>query len=166
MMSENKKPEKKKPDDSKILGKLKECYELGKQYYSNDHRRMQMLNDTDNGFLWRAIGAKFPPYQILPDTNFISYVKDNILASLYTTAKSAEVRPTSEDDKELCAKLNIILDNLWSTQDIGFKQFQAGERAALLNLGVTQVGWLENTLVGKGDFTSKGQVVLQNIDPM
>ena len=166
MMSENKKPEKKKPDDSKILGKLKECYELGKQYYSSDHRRMQMLNDTDNGFLWRAIGAKFPPYQILPDTNFISYVKDNILASLYTTAKSAEVRPTSEDDKELCAKLNIILDNLWSTQDIGFKQFQAGERAALLNLGVTQVGWLENTLVGKGDFTSKGQVVLQNIGPM
>ena len=120
MMSENKKHEKKKPDDSKILGKLKECYEIGKQYYSNDHRRMQMLNDTDNGFLWRAIGAKFPPYQILPDTNFISYVKDNILASLYTTAKSAEVRPTSEDDKELCAKLNIILDNLWSTQDIGF----------------------------------------------
>lgn len=165
-MSESKKSENKKFDEAKILGYLKECYELGKQYYARDHRRMRMLDQTDNGDLWKAIGAHFPPYQILPDTNYVSYVKDNILASLYTTAKSAEVRPTSEDDKELCTKLNLILDNLWAVENVGFKQFQAGERAALLNKGVTQVGWNEKNKSGKGEFMQKGQVVLKNINPM
>lgn len=164
-MSDSKTP-KHMPDDV-VVSKCKEKYELGLQYYGRDHRRMRMLDQTDNGDLWRAIGSKFPPYQILPDTNQISYVKDNLLASLYTTAKSAEVRPTSDDDKELCVKLSIVLDNFWSVNRVGFIQFQAGERAALLNLGVTQVGWDENVLVGKkGEYRQKGQVVLKNINPM
>lgn len=118
---------------------------------------MRMLDMTDRGDLWMAVGAKFPPYQILPDTNFVTYVKDNLTASLYTTAKSAEIRPTSEDDAELCTKLNLVLDNLWAVENVGFKQFQAGERAALLNLGITQVGWDE-----KGG----SRVVIKNIDPI
>lgn len=161
-MSDN----KNKWTDEKILARLKEGYDLAIQYYGRDQRRMKMLDMTDNGDLWRAIQAKFPAYQILPDTNLVSYVKDNILASLYTTAKSAEVRPTSEDDQELCTKLNILLDHLWSTEDVGYKQFQAGERAALLNLGITQVGWDENVLIGNGEYQRKGKVVLKNIDPM
>lgn len=153
-------------DDNAILGMLKEKYDLGIQYYSRDHRRMRMLDMTDNGELWRAIGAKFPPYQVLPDTNTVSYVKDNILASLYTTAKSAEVRPTSEDDEELCTKLNLILDNFWNVQNVGYKQFQAGERAALLNIGITQVGWDENVYEGLFGRGNKGRIVLKNTDPM
>lgn len=164
--STSKAEDKDKRTDNEILGQLKEFYDLGKQYYSRDHRRMRMLDMTDNGDLWRAIGANFPPYQILPDTNQVSYVKDNILASLYTTAKSAEVRPTSEDDAELCTKLNIILDNFWSTNNIGFKQFEAGERAALLNKGVTQVGWDEDFLGGTGEYRQKGRVVVKNVNPM
>ena len=160
----DKKP--KKMDEVHLLGYLKECYELGKQYYAKDHKRMQMLDQTDKGNLWKAINANFPPYQILPDTNYVSYVKDNILASLYTTAKSAEVRPTSQEDGELCTKLNLILDNIWDTQDVGYKQFQAGERAALLNLGITQVGWDEDYMEGVGDFAQKGRVTLKNVDPM
>lgn len=163
-MSENKKNHE--WTDEEILGHLKEDYDLGLQYYARDHRRMRMLDMTDNGDLWRAIGANFPPYQILPDTNFVSYVKDNILASLYTTAKSADIRPTSDDDKELCMKLSIVLENFWDVNNVGYKQFQAGERAALLNKGVTQVGWDESISVGKGEFKQKGKVVLKNINPM
>lgn len=157
---------KKEFDEKKVLAKLKECYDLGIQYYGREHRRMKMLDMTDQGDLWKAIGANFPPYQILPDTNWVSYVKDNILASLYTTAKSAEVRPTSDDDKELCTKLNLVLDNFWATEDVGYKQFQAGERAALLNLGITQIGWDESFFGGTGDYREKGHVVVENIDPM
>lgn len=158
--------QKNKLTDEQLLAKLKEQYDLGRQYYLRAHRKMRMLDMTDNGDLWKAIQAKFPAYQILPDTNYVSYVKDNILASLYTTAKSAEVRPTSQDDEELCTKLNIILDNFWAVQDVGFKQFQAGERAALLNLGITQVGWNEDILKGTGESQEKGEIVIKNIDPI
>ena len=68
--------------ESKLLGSLKEKYDIGKQYYGRAHKKMKMLDATDNGDLWKAIKAKFPPYQVLPDTNHISYVKNNLLASL------------------------------------------------------------------------------------
>lgn len=162
------KDKKDAPSEKDILRCLKENWDLGKQYYARDHRRMRMLDMTDNGERWRALEANFEPYQILPDTNGVSYVKDQLLASLYTTAKSAEVRPTSEDDAELCTKLNIALDNLWAVESVGFKQFQAGERAALLNLGITQIGWDESFIKGDLDKATleKGRLVIKNVDPM
>lgn len=161
---------KNKPEltDKEILAKLKEFWDLGKQYYARDQRRMRMLDMTDGGDRWRAIGSNFEPYQILPDTNLVSYVKENILASLYTTAKSAEVIPTSEQDAELCTKLNLYLNNLWAVEDIGYKMYLAGERAALLNLGITQVGWDEDFVKDNKEDAKvqKGRVLLKNINPM
>ena len=81
-----------------------------------------MLEQIDSGDLWKAIKAKFPAYQILPDTNFVSYVKNNIVASLYTVMKSASI-PTTEDDKEICTHLNIALERIWSIGNIGYLQF-------------------------------------------
>ena len=52
---------------------LSEYWNLMKQHYSRDHKRMRMLEQVDSSDLWKAMGAKFPSYQILPDTNFISY---------------------------------------------------------------------------------------------
>jgi len=117
---------------------------------------MRLLNSTDQGDLWKALRAKFPPYQLLPDTNFVSYVKTNILASLYTVTKSAEIVPTSEHDQEVCTLLNIALEHEWDKNTVGYYQFLAGDRAALLNFGITQAFWDEK----------KKQVGYKNIDPM
>jgi len=154
-----------KPDLISIK-KLKEWYDLCVSYYAREHKRMRLLDATDRGELWKAIGAKFPPYQILPDTNFISYVKNNLLASIYTVVKSAEIQPTSEKDVEITQHLNIALDRIWDLSNIGFYQFQAGERAALLNLGITQVGWDDKLTAGSGDSFYKGNVTVKNVDPI
>lgn len=135
---------------------MKEHYELGKRYYSRVHKKMRLLNSTDQGDLWRALKAKFPPYQLLPDTNYVSYIKQNILASLYTVTKSAEIIPTSEHDQEACTLLNIALEHEWDKNTVGYYQFLAGDRAALLNYGLTQVYWDEN----------KKQAGYKNIDPI
>ena len=142
--------------ESKLLGSLKEKYDIGKQYYGRAHKKMKMLDATDNGDLWKAIKAKFPPYQVLPDTNHISYVKNNLLASLYTVTKSAEIVPTTEQDVEICELLNVALEHEWDKHNVGYYQVCAGERAALLNLGITQVTYSED----------KDDVVFMNIDPM
>lgn len=142
--------------EKKIVTHCKECWDLCKTYYARDIKKMFLLDAMDNGDMWKALKAKFPSYQILPDTNYVSYVKNNMLASLYTTTKSAEVVPTSQEDADLITNLNVILENIWDIEDVGFKQFQAGERAALLNLGITQVGWDEK----------EKKVVFKNIDPM
>lgn len=140
----------------RLLGRLKENYDIGKQYYGRAHKKMRMLDATDNGDLWKAIGAKFPPYQVLPDTNYVSYVKSNILASLYTVTKSAEIVPTNEEDVEICTLLNVALEHEWDKHNVGYYQFCAGERAALLNLGITQVTYDK----------SQDDVAFINIDPL
>ena len=127
--------------------------------YSRAFRRVQLLDATDRGRLWEVLRAKFPKYQLLPDTNHISYVKNNLLASLYTVTKSAQILPTSEDDKDIVMQLNVMLDHYWGTLHVGRYQMQAGERAALTNLGITQVGWSTNS-------SGKSGPVLKNVDPV
>ncbi|MCQ2968540.1 MAG: hypothetical protein MJ191_00185 [Clostridium sp.] len=145
---------------------LQEYWDLMKQHYARDHKRMKKLEQVDSGDFWKAIKAKFPEYQILPDTNFISYVKNNLVASLYTVMKSASILPTSDDDKQICTELNIALDRIWSIGNFGQLQFQAGSNAALFNVGYTQVGWDETLTAGTGDALYKGNVTLKNINPI
>ena len=135
--------------------------------YSGVFARARKLDAADSGDLWKAVQAKFPSYQILPDTNYISYVKDNIVAAIYTVGKSAHIMPTSEDDKEIVEHLNVALEHIWNSVDVPKYQLQAGERAALLNFGLTQVGWDGDMAVGNGsNVLYKGEVVMKNINPM
>lgn len=164
-MSDNKKSENALPEKYGI-DTLKEFFNIGKSEYAAAHRRAQKLDATDRGKLWEAVRAEFPKYQILPDTNYISYVKNNILASIYTVGKSAKLLPTSEKDKEIVEQLNIALDNIWGTHDVAKYQMFAGERAALLNYGVTQVGWDNNVVRGTEDTFHKGELALKNVNPL
>lgn len=137
------------------LEQLRDNWKTASTYYDKAIRRAQILDATDRCRLWEVLGVKFPPYQILPDTNDVNYVKANIVAGVYTVTKNAQLIPTTAEDKETITALNILLDHVWGTQRVGYYQLRAGERAALLNLGITQVGW----------DSEKKQVVLKNIDP-
>lgn len=134
--------------------------------YQPAFKRAQVLDATDRGKLWKAINAKFPTFQVLPDTNHVSYVKNNLLASLYSVGRSAHLNPTSENDRDVVQAINNILDHIWDTARVGFYQMQAGERAALLNYGVTQVGWDPKRTGKIGDTFFKGNFTIKNIDPM
>lgn len=147
------------------IGKLREQFDLCRSQYAKEHKRMQVLDLTDRGGLWEALGAKFPPYQILPDTNHVAYIKNNMVASIYTVAKCAELLPTSDKDKDIITNINVALEQEWNLTNIGKMQKQAGANAALHNIGITQIGWDENMVSG-GDTIQKGQVRAKNISPL
>ena len=153
-------------DEGKLLEQLKSYYDIAINWYGPIHRKIRLLDAIDRGDLWKALRAKFPAYQILPDSNHVSYVKNNILASIYTVAKSAQIIPTSEDDKEIVTQLNVAMEQIWDLCGVGFKQFEAGERAALLNYGITQIGWDESVITKSKDFTMKGNCSFTNVDPI
>lgn len=153
-------------EDIALIEKLNGYFDTCRSHYAKVHKKMKLLDATDSGELWKALNAKFPHYQILPDTNFISYIKSNLLASIYTVTKGADIQPTSENDKDLIVNLNIALERIWKLCNVGYYQFQAGERAALLNIGITQVGWSESIVGGSGNAFTKGNIVLKNINPM
>lgn len=148
------------------LDQLSGNYSVAASEYSKAFRRAAKLDMVDQTELWAAIASKYPSYQILPDTNHVSYVKNNILASIYTVGKSASLLPTSETDKDIVTQLNIVLENIWAQADVPMFQLRAGERAALMNLGVTQVGWDNDVLSTDPNNFYKGSVVLKNVNPL
>jgi hypothetical protein len=148
------------------LTMLKDNFNVANTEYSAAFSRAKKLDMVDKNKLWRAVSAQYPSYQILPETNHVSYIKNNILASIYTVGKCASILPTSEQDREIVMQLNIALEQIWSQLDVPYYQLLAGERAALLNLGVTQVGWDNNVVSGKDKTFQKGRCVLKNINPL
>ena len=134
--------------------------------YAKVLQRMRILDGADRGKLWDVVKAKFPKYQLTPDSNWINYIKENLVASIYTTGRYAELMPKSNDDIKFTAEFNTALSTIWDGIKADYYQFLAGERAALLNIGITMVGWKKNMLGGTKGHWYKGDITLQNIDPM
>lgn len=145
---------------------LVDNWDLAKREYAPIRKKMGLLNALDSGKLWERLCKKFPQYQIAPDTNHVNYVKENILASIYTVGKGASVIPKHPDDKMFTDDVNKVMDTIWDVLDVPSYQQKAGERAALLNLGVTQVGWNQDIRGGTHHSWYKGDVVFKNVDPM
>ena len=163
------KPDTKKKDkksDSELLSKLKEYYDIAKAQYAPEQKRIKLLDAVDSTDVWKAMKMSFPKHQILPDTNYVTYVKSNLVASIYTVSKVPTILATSDEDKEIVMRLNIAMERIWNQSKVGMYQMRAGERAALCNVGITQVGWDNNVVGGSRDSFYKGKVVLKNIDPI
>ncbi len=145
---------------------LKEKFDNAISQYTQPMRTMRVLKAVNDSKLWQALRVKFPKYQILPETNWVSYIRSNIVSSVYCVTKSAQLLPTSEEDRDAIENVNVALEYIWDAANVGRYQLEAGENAALLNIGITQVGW-DNSLENKrGCAGSKGGAVFKNIDPM
>ena len=148
------------------LQDLQDNWDTSLSEYTRARNKMRVLDATDRGDIWDIISKKFPEYQITPDTNYVSYVKDNIVASVYTVGRSASLMPRRKEDIKIVEDLNKALDSIWGILGVADYQLQAGERAALLNLGITQVGWNADIVGGTTNSWYKGDIVFKNIDPM
>ncbi len=135
-------------------------------HYTKITERMRILDGADRGKVWEVIKAKFPSYQLTPDTNWVNYIKENLLASIYTTGRFGTLIPKSEADVKFCIEFNAAMEIIWDNIKADYYQLLAGERAALLNLGVTMVGWDKRIIGGTKNEWYKGDIIFKNIDPM
>lgn len=124
-------------------------------------QRMRILDGTDRGKMWDVVSAKFPKYQLQPDSNWVNYIKENLVASIYTTGRYAELVPRSDEDIKYVTEFNSALGTIWDQVKADYYQFLAGERAALLNIGITMVGWRKDLLGGTANHWYKGDIVLR-----
>ena len=148
------------------LSKIKDKIKDTDTRYQKVLERMRILDGIDRGKMWDVVRAKFPKYQLTPDSNWVNYLKENLLASIYTTGRYAELMPKSNDDIKFVIEFNAALSTIWDNIEADYYQFLAGERAALLNLGITMVGWRKEIIGGTHNHWYKGDVVFKNIDPM
>lgn len=148
------------------LQDLQDNWNTADAEYAPARKRIKVLDLADTGKIWDIIAKQFPSFQITPDTNYVNYVKENIVASVYTVGRAASLTPKRLADKEFADGINRVLDTIWGGLDVPSYQLQAGERAALTNIGITQVGWAADIIRGTKDAFYKGDVVFKNIDPM
>ena len=147
------------------LDLLQENWRVAYNEYQTAFRRIKLLDAADRGRMWEVLKNGFPKCQILPDTNFVSYVKNNLMASIYTVGKSASLIPSTPNDKDTVTNINLILSHYWDISKIGMRQMLAGERAALTNVGIVQVGWDRAKTGGVGEYAYTGALAYKNIDP-
>ena len=136
METKNQKPEKKKITEDPVrvsggLGQLYTDFSTMLSRYTREQKKMRILDAIMQGDMWRALGAKFPKYQILPDTNDVAYIVNNMVASVYSVAKIADILPTSEEDMQIVSDLNMAMEHEWQISNIPQAQRRAGYNAAL-----------------------------------
>ena len=172
-MAKNIKPKAKDPingthllPDGVSLEHIKALIDDTETRYSKVLERMRILDGTDRGKLWSTVKAKFPAYQLTPDSNWVNYLKENLVASIYTTGRYATLMPRAEADVKFVEEFNTALLTIWDSVKADYYQYLAGERAALLNIGITQVGWDKTIIGGTSNHWYKGDLKFKNIDPM
>lgn len=99
------------------------------------------LDAYDSGNFWTHVKAKLPKHQMLVDTNYINYVKQNQVNSIYSGGYIADVAPRSAEDEDLARKVNMFLEFVYDDVNLNYYQLLAGERAALLNVGAIMIQW-------------------------
>ena len=148
------------------LSHVKEQIKNTDAQYTKVLERMRILDGADRGKMWDVIKARFPRYQLTPDSNWVNYIKENLVASIYTTGRYAQLMPKSDEDISFVVEFNSALETIWDNIKAEYYQFLAGERAALLNIGITQVGWDKTLIGGTKNHWYQGDIKFKNIDPM
>ena len=148
------------------LSHVKEQIKNTDAQYTKVLERMRILDGTDRGKMWDVIKARFPRYQLTPDSNWVNHIKENLVASIYTTGRYAQLMPKSDEDISFVVEFNSALETIWDNIKAEYYQFLAGERAALLNIGITQVGWDKTLIGGTKNHWYQGDIKFKNIDPM
>ena len=129
-------------------------------------RIWRMLDAYDTGEFWDTIRHRLPKHQIIPDTNHVFYVKDNIVNSTYAAPYIADVLPVDPGDMEEARTINKFLEYEYNRHYLGEKQLKIGTRAALLNCGFIQLGWNKDANFKVGENTNKGEIEITPRDPM
>lgn len=146
--------------------RLRKHWDRAKSGRQRATKLFELLNAFDEGKQWDVLGVKMPPYQLKPNTNWVKKTKNDIVNSVYAGGYVGNVLPIRAEDKETADLLNRYLEYVFDKTDAYLMQLYAGERAALLNIGITQVGWDSTVISGTKDALSKGEVEFKNIDPL
>ena len=146
--------------------KLRRFWDRAKSGKQRATKLFTLLNAFDKGKQWDVLNVKMPPYQLKPNTNWVKKTKNDIVNSVYAGGYVGNVLPIRAEDKNTADLLNRYLEYVFDKTDAYLMQLYAGERAALLNIGITQVGWDSTVISGTKDALSKGEVEFKNIDPL
>ena len=124
------------------------------------------IDAYDSGEFWDTLRKKLPKHYVIPDTNMVFYIGDNIVGSTYSAPFFADVLPVDPGDQDESRKINKFLEYVYNKKDMGYKQLKLGIRASRLNVGWLQLGWNANIEQKVGGTVMKGDIEYTPRDTM
>lgn len=101
----------------------------------------KLLDSMDRGKFWNSFSEATSNYFIKPDTNWINYVKTNMVNSLYVGSYKGTVFPRKADYNREADAINEFIEYILNKLEFPYLQLMAGGKAALLNFGAIEFGW-------------------------
>lgn len=137
-------------------------------YFSSERlkyeRSWKLLDAYDNGNFWSYVAKVMPGYCIKPDTNWVTYVKNSLVNSLYVGTYRGDVFCRKYKYEQQTLAINEFLEYTFNKLKMTKLQRAAGERASLLNFGATEIGWNADIIDGMSDNLFHGDVEAKHID--
>ena len=157
-------------DFEKDFGYTIEEVETMRKLFKTHRKRKEsvwkLLDAYDSGEFWETLRAKLPKHQIIPDTNYVFYIRDNIVNSTYSAPYIADVLPVDSEDMDEARKLNKLIEYDYNRKELGELQLRIGARTALLNVSFLQIGWDSTKSYTIKDNVNKGDFVFTKRDAM
>lgn len=137
---------------------VKQLFDRFKKGRAQYDKIWKQLDAYDSGRFWEHMRKKLPKHQIITDSNYINYIKRNYTNSLYAAPYIADISARYFQHKEHADQVNMFYEYIYNKLNIPMKQLQAGDRAALNNVGYIQFGW-DNDVIDMITERYKGDVV-------
>lgn len=147
--------------DAEKLMKLFDKYSEARLPYE---RMWKVLDAYDSGEFWKYVSKTLPGYTIKPDTNWVNWIKESYINSLYVGSYRGDVFCRNLKDDQMTLAINEFLEYTFNKLKIRSLQHLAGERAALLNFGAIELGWNADIIAGTKDHLFTGDTEAKFID--
>lgn len=127
-------------------------------------RMWKVLDAYDSGDFWNYVAKVLPNYAIRPDTNWINWIKENYINSLYVGSYRGDVFCREAKNEDITLAINEFLEYIFNKLEFQYVQHSVGERAALLNFGAIEFGWNSSIIDGSKDNKFTGEIEVRTID--
>lgn len=127
-------------------------------------RMWKLLDAYDSGEFWKHVAKTLPSYSIRPDTNWINYVKENYMNTLYVGSYRGDVFCRQAGNQQVTLAINEFLEYIFNKIKFNALQRRVGERAALLNFGAIELGWNADIINSEKNYLFTGDVEAKFVD--
>lgn len=116
-------------------------FDYFRQYRSPKERIWKLIRKFYTGEFWKDIKQKLPNHQIMPDTNYMYYVTQSIVNSVYSGNYVANVLPRHYKDNGDALMMNSFIEYQWDKMSMKKVFPKLGKYCILFNYAGVQVGW-------------------------
>lgn len=142
----NKNKDREKQVDS-FTEKTIAMFESYRAAKSDTTKKWKQIRSLYNGTFWELFKSKVKEHTLIPDTNYIEYVVNAFINSIYSGSYIPEAEAIKSEAQEYIPFLNAFIEYTWKKNGMKKRYTEWGENVTLYNMQPVKI------YVGDGNFS-------------